>query len=119
MIVRKYVFVLIVLVSKLFNYEIGGIIGKKGENIAIVYFDSGKKTDCYIPNIKKLNFVISIWTKLGIGFAGMFHSHLDKSETLSAKDKKYIEKIMVSVADCTDELCFPLVLPRKNKIIVK
>ena len=82
-------------------------------------FDEGdiqNERYAYIPNVERLNEVISQWASEGIRFAGMFHSHPGKQEELSIADKSYIQRIMKFTPDAVHALHFPIVLPGKKMV---
>lgn len=58
--------------------EVGGILGIKNEVIINCFFDLKNVTYssyCYIPDVKGINEKIVQWSKVGIQFCGIFHSH--------------------------------------------
>lgn len=96
--------------------EIGGILGSTNKVVNEVVIDKGISTanDCvYIPDIYQLNKIISKWTKFGITFSGMFHTHADQWPTFSADDIEYISMILMSMPITVNELYFPIVFPGK------
>ncbi|MCI8752841.1 MAG: hypothetical protein HFH66_16110 [Lachnospiraceae bacterium] len=87
-----------------------------------VYFDnriSIMENAMYIPDIKTFNFIIKNWNSKGIGFMGIFHSHLKGNETLSTDDIKFIEDIMDIMPYKVKELYFPIVIPKEKIIVYK
>lgn len=95
--------------------EMGGILGGKSGIISTFVIDAGLESfnnyDHYSPNIQKLNQVINDWAKKEISFCGIFHSHFPGGDQLSLGDKKYIQRIMLSMPPDTNTLYFPLILP--------
>jgi hypothetical protein len=91
--------------------ETGGILGEKGGVVSCFYFDHHAKslTDCYSPNIKDLNFVISDWKSKGISFCGLIHSHPSGVRRLSYKDRKFAEDILKASGGKLTDLLFPIV----------
>lgn len=99
--------------------ETGGILGEHNDVICVAEFDSGeiqRNRYTYVPNVDRLNKVISQWISEGIRFAGIFHSHPGKQEDLSIADKAYIQKIMDCMPDDVCVMHFPIVLPGKKMI---
>lgn len=99
--------------------ETGGILGEHNGVICAVVFDEGDTQNeryAYIPNVERLNDVISQWASEGIRFAGIFHSHPGKQEELSIADKAYIQRIMEFTPDAVHALHFPIVLPGKKMV---
>lgn len=102
--------------------ERGGIIGGEQKIVDKVYFDnriSIMENAMYIPDIKTFNFIIKNWNSKGIGFMGIFHSHLKGNETLSTDDIKFIEDIMDIMPYKVKELYFPIVIPKEKIIVYK
>lgn len=95
--------------------EMGGILGGKTGIITSFIIDTGLEPlnhYChYYPNVRKLNQEISRWAKKGINFYGIFHSHFPGGYQLSLGDKKYIQRIMLSMPPDINTLYFPLILP--------
>lgn len=99
--------------------ETGGILGERNGVICEVEFDEGdiqNERYAYVPNVDRLNKVISQWVSEGIQFAGFFHSHPGKQEELSIADTAYIQRIMEVTPDAVHVLHFPIVLPGKKMI---
>lgn len=100
--------------------ESGGILGQKDGVICAFAFDPGTlaSPECavYIPQIEALNAQIEQWTREGIAFCGMFHSHLPGAETLSADDLIYINTIAAAVPDGILPLYFPIVFPGRKML---
>lgn len=91
--------------------ETGGILGEHNGVICAVVFDEGDTQNeryAYIPNVERLNDVISQWASEGIRFAGIFHSHPGRQEELSIADKAYIQRIMEFTPDAVHALHFQL-----------
>lgn len=76
--------------------ESGGILGMKDGEICAFYFDKGASTsyDAYIPNIKVLNEVIKRWSKRGIRFFGIVHSHANGYDKPSYNDEVYARNLL-------------------------
>lgn len=94
--------------------ETGGILGEYDDVICVAEFDEGRIEHdryAYVPNVEKLNNVITQWSEEGIYFAGMFHSHPYPQTELSIADKEYIKKIMQAMPESVSELHFPVVVP--------
>lgn len=99
--------------------ETGGILGERNGVICAVVFDEGDVQNeryAYVPDVDRLNKVISQWASEEIRFAGIFHSHPGKQEELSIADTEYIRKIMAAMPDTVQTLHFPIVLPGKKMI---
>ena len=96
--------------------ETGGILGGMGGVISRFWLDVGNQYDIYVPNVEKINQIISDWQKAGIEFYGIFHSHSENNESLSSADKRYIVKIMRSMPPQVTHLYFPLVYPKVRVI---
>lgn len=99
--------------------ETGGILGERNGVICTVVFDGGDiqiERYAYIPNVERLNEVISQWASEGIRFTGIFHSHPGRQEGLSLADKAYIQRIMDFMPDAVHALHFPIVLPGDKMI---
>jgi hypothetical protein len=93
--------------------ESGGILGGKDQIISKVMFDQGLITreGQYKPDVMFLNQTIKGWSRCGIEFYGIFHTHAKQWLDLSGEDKKYIVKIMNSMPDSVHEILFPIVFP--------
>lgn len=95
--------------------EIGGILGGKSGVISTYVIDIGLDTfnnyAHYYPNINMLNKIINNWTKQGISFYGIFHTHFPGGNQLSLGDKKYIYQIMLAMPIEINKLLFPIILP--------
>lgn len=99
--------------------ETGGILGEHDGMVCAVVFDGGdiqSERYAYVPNVDWLNKAISQWTREGIRFTGIFHSHPGKQEDLSIADKAYIQRIMMLMPSAVRILYFPIVLPGKKMI---
>lgn len=92
--------------------ETGGILGGTGGVVSRFWLDVGNQYDIYVPNVEKINQIISDWQKAGIEFYGIFHSHSESNKSLSLADKRYIVKIMRSMPPQVTCLYFPLVFPK-------
>ncbi len=102
--------------------ETGGILGKKHGIIRYFEFDKGlgnSETAIYIPDTQKLNNKIYEWENEGIEFCGIVHSHMQNQITLSSADKEYIDLILQSLSDFTNQLYFPIVIPGEQIISYK
>lgn len=95
--------------------EMGGILGGKAGIVSTFIIDTGldhaNHYGRYYPDVQKLNQVINNWAKNGISFYGIFHSHFPGGNQLSPGDKKYIQRIMLSMPPDINTLYFPLILP--------
>ena len=100
--------------------EIGGIIGSSDNNIineVVVDFPTFPvEMHCsYTPNVDFLNKCIEIWSKNGICFKGIFHTHFMGIKSLSIADKRYIKVIMSSMTKEIEYLYFPIfILPNRE-----
>ena len=92
--------------------ETGGILGGTENVISCFWLDEGNQYDIYVPNVRKINEIISGWQKAGIEFYGIFHSHSKSNKFLSVADKRYIVRIMRSMPPQVTHLYFPLVFPK-------
>lgn len=93
--------------------EQGGILGEKDGKIVAYYHDKDASIRSshaeYVPNITNLNSKIREWTKDGIAFIGMIHSHPKDEYTLSDLDMLYIMKVFES-HKVGDTLYFPVII---------
>ena len=92
--------------------EVGAILGMSRNEICAFEIDKGYEVEgraIYIPQIEKLNAIISCWNETGIYFGGIVHNHPKGQNVLSYSDKVYIERIMNSMPGSIDELYFPLI----------
>lgn len=99
--------------------EVGGILGIKNEVIINCFFDLKNVTYssyCYIPDVKGINEKIVKWSKVGIQFCGIFHSHPLYQPELSMDDLKYINQIIKSTSEYATKLYFPIILPKHRMI---
>ena len=96
--------------------ETGGIIGGRKGIISHFWLDFGNIYDMYIPNIERINQIISDWQETNIKFYGIFHSHFPGNENLSFGDKRYIIKIMKALPPDIKRLYFPIIFPRESMI---
>ena len=99
--------------------ETGGILGRNGDIVNIYEFDkiSGNCFyNSYEPDVSFLNDIIKKWTKNGIEFHGIFHSHLSTETALSMPDKGYIFNIMRAIPVEILKLYFPIVFPRESML---
>lgn len=102
--------------------ETGGILGGSPEMIDTVVFDAGEKrldSAVYVPDVKKLNRILTDWQREGISFIGLFHSHLTGQETFSQDDIEYITMVMLSLPPTVSQLYFPIVIPKSHIIFYK
>ena len=102
--------------------ETGGIIGSAEGNVidnAVMDISTAPigHPCSYAPNVDFLNENIEAWQRKGIGFKGVFHTHLAGVETLSCADKHYIDIIMKAMPDEIGYLFFPVfVLPSRKMV---
>ena len=82
--------------------ETGGMLGGQNGIITKVVFDDGKEDDfrrChYTPNVVMLNGCLVEWSKSGIEFYGLFHTHFYGVSSLSKGDEVYIKKILEAIS---------------------
>lgn len=97
--------------------ETGGILGMKDNCISSFYYDEdGSGTDnTYIPDFKRINYVLQMWNLSGIEFAGIIHSHPSDMRQLSYADVRYAVQIMNE--NDLSELYFPLVIPDTKELL--
>ncbi len=95
--------------------ESGGLLGFDNDKTIVrvqldkgLFKDSNKYT--YYPNVPLFNQIICEWAKMGISFAGIFHTHYSDKAVLSDADIYYIEKILLSQPHTEESLFFPLLL---------
>lgn len=93
--------------------ESGGIIGRCGQIIIAFEFDGGCHSSMYRPNRRRLNKIIEEWSKRGILFAGIVHSHPNYVNILSEQDKAFAESIFHS-APFIEKIYFPLIVYRNG-----
>lgn len=101
--------------------EYGGIIGGMNDMVTVFEVDSGLKTQdngSYIPDVFVINKCIDIWSKHGISFLGMFHTHITDNTLLSGNDKQYITNIMMRNKVC-NRLYFPILIPQTEFCVYK
>ncbi len=93
--------------------EQGGILGEKDGKIVAYYHDKDASICSshaeYVPNITNLNSKIREWSKDGITFIGMIHSHPKDEYTLSDSDMLYIKKVFESY-EIDSTLYFPVIV---------
>lgn len=74
--------------------ETGGMLGGQDGTVTKVVFDGGKDDDfrrChYTPNVTMLNSCLVEWSKSGIEFYGLFHTHFYGVSSLSKGDEIYM-----------------------------
>lgn len=95
--------------------ETGGIIGSSSSVIDTVAFDNCNKildAAVYVPDVIRLNTVLSDWQKKNISFCGLFHSHIKGQERLSKDDVEYIHTIFSCIPQTITKLYFPIVIPQ-------
>lgn len=100
--------------------EIGGIIGGNNDVIKYIQLDIGMKQKCgcsYQPNTIMLNKKIREWSNISIDFYGIFHTHFYNVYTLSEGDKRYIEKILLSMPNEVNKLYFPIVVIPRYELV--
>lgn len=88
-------------------------MGERNGVVSFFVYDMGEPDytrAVYTPNIQQLNKVLQEWSKAGIRFCGMVHSHPKGQSSLSSGDIGYINKIMEAMPINVDKLYFPLVL---------
>ena len=92
--------------------ECGGIIGGKDGVISEFCFDNtgSEKQAVYEPNADYLNRIIEDWSRSGIVFYGIIHSHMKNEPDLSNGDIAYIQLVMSDLA-VGAKLYFPIVMP--------
>ena len=99
--------------------EAGCILGSRNGVVYAFEYDAGSPQFAeaiYIPDVIRLNHVISSWVKIGISFCGLAHSHPPTQKTLSANDVSYINSIMKAIPASMDKLYFPLIIPNEEMI---
>jgi len=98
------------------NLESGGIIGSlDGRNITAYVFDHESSKGEYVPDVQKLNHVISDWRKRRISFMGIVHSHKTR-ETLSYADVLYARKVLTW--NRMETILFPLYISDLKDLLV-
>lgn len=101
--------------------ETGGMLGGQDGIITKVVFDGGKDDDfrrChYTPDVVMLNSCLLEWSKSGIEFYGLFHTHFYGVSSLSKGDAVYIKKILKAMSQSKKELFFPIVVLLDKKIV--
>ena len=101
--------------------ETGGMLGGQNGIVTKIVFDDGKEDDfrrChYTPNVVMLNGCLVEWSKSGIEFYGLFHTHFYGVSSLSKGDEVYIKKILEAMPQSKKELFFPIVVLPDKKII--
>ena len=102
--------------------EVGGILGGNENIINIFFLDfsiNSNENNCYIPNTKKLNSILSTWLDDGINFYGIFHTHFPYGYDLSNDDVKYIHQIMSTMPAYIKYLFFPVIIPNDGMVAFK
>ena len=115
MIIKESVYKQIISYCPLVPPETGGIIGSSSTFIDTVAFDNYNKiidAAVYVPDVRRLNAILSNWQKDKISFCGLFHSHKKGQETLSKDDIEYIHTIFSSLPQTITNLYFPIVIPQ-------
>ncbi len=74
--------------------ESGGILGIRDGMICSYFHDGYTAYNEYRPDVRKLNQVILQWSKQGIEFAGIVHSHPNGCLRLSPADFDYAKMIL-------------------------
>ena len=103
MIIKESVYKQIISYCPLVPPETGGIIGSSSTFIDTVV---------YVPDVRRLNAILSSWQKDKISFCGLFHSHKKGQETLSKDDIEYIHTIYSCLPQTITNLYFPIVIPQ-------
>lgn len=103
--------------------ETGGLLGADISGIIVqTVLDRGIAANqnskySYYPNLQIFNNYIQVWAKMGICFAGIFHTHYSNKAVLSDEDINYIKKIFRSMPKEIDELYFPILLIPDKRFI--
>ena len=92
--------------------ETGGMLGGQDGTVTKVVFDGGKDDD-----FTMLNSCLVEWSKSGIEFYGLFHTHFYGVSSLSKGDEIYIKKILEAMPKSKKELFFPIIVLPDKKII--
>lgn len=76
------------------TWEMGGILGESEGRINSFYFDKTGISDLksYIPDVRTLNYILTLWKKQNISFIGLVHTH-KRNKYLSASDLHYGKEI--------------------------
>ena len=99
-----------------YSREVGGFIGIKNNVIIKCWFDdeiAKIPSFSYKPNELKLNHFWDICELEEIEYLGIFHSHLNKSATLSNGDINFIKNFM-NINVCVSTVFFPVIIPGKE-----
>lgn len=90
--------------------ELGGILGSKNGVITTFYFDENSQfsNNSYYPCVATLNHQISEWSKSGILFCGVIHSHPRGDTKLSHDDILFARKIIECNISRIDKVYFPI-----------
>lgn len=99
----------------LLGADIGGIIVQTVLDRGITANQNSKYS--YYPNLQIFNNYIQVWAKMGICFAGIFHTHYSNKAVLSDEDINYIKKIFSSMPKEIDGLYFPILLIPDKRFI--
>ena len=76
------------------NNESGGLLGSTNNlEITEYFFDKESSLNEYVPDVDKLNKVLTEWTYKNICFVGIIHSHVTKKD-LSTADIIYARSIL-------------------------
>ncbi|MGX8698828.1 MAG: hypothetical protein ACSW8F_02725 [bacterium] len=101
--------------------EQGGILGEKdGMVCAYIHDASSMVLECavYRPDRDYLNRCIQNWSKEGIAFCGLVHSHPPTQPELSSADIAYIEALY-RLNPQMKRLYFPLVLSQNRFLVYR
>lgn len=87
---------------------------------AYVHDSSAKLMDCavYEPNTSLLNRCIQEWSRDGVAFCGIVHSHPRAQTTLSSDDTAYISELY-RVNPWLKVTYYPLVLNQREIFVFK
>lgn len=117
---KKDIYDKIIMECPVSPIEVGGILGGISNVITCYFSDDGKNEyGKYTPNTKIINKIIYNWSKAGIDFLGIYHTHYPKEEKLSEADIEYIKKIMMVVYPIYKYLYFPIVIPQTSMVVYK
>lgn len=122
MIIKESIYKQILSFCPLVPPETGGIIGTSSTIVDTVAFDNCNKileAAIYVPNVERLNTVLSNWKEENVSFCGLFHSHKNGQESLSKDDMEYIQTIFSCLPQTITELYFPIVISKSHIISYK
>lgn len=117
--IKKDVYYEICRLLKEHHYESGGIIGMKNDEVVKFQFDSfgSKKLFEYYPNTDFFEKIINEnWSKNGILFAGIVHSHLHNGN-ISQQDILYSRRIIEANMSIAELLMGIVDLSKQNDLI--